>query len=391
MSLGCVSHTDHAALQGAAASDQADEPAGDGGEKADYSAVFAHYINETLLFETSLRELLGAAAEEDETAEAGEDDDDGEAENRVGRSVVGLCLTCVLARGAPGGGPGRRWLELEHSQAMSALAAVSTDALAAADGEGALAVVALLLDTLAQVTERLQLLPVGAAAAADGQETATTPLARAFVEHVHVPLLADYHGRVCELARHWSRGRASRDAREGHYLLGCAIHNSAAIAAATLSEWGDELFFLSLQPAADEAFFGVDRPGSVGEWRQLQKRMVSALADAIVHEVGGPLRQYCGAAESQGVFWLPPVEQHAPSISVGCRPRQHSCQVAVSGTSALGLFCFWLQEEVRPLLSDLGALLRLCATALAPKGWSVPAPAHRCVCRLQPALETRGG
>ena len=76
-----------------------------------------------------------------------------------------------------------------------------------------------------------------------------------------------------------------------------------------------------------DAFFGVDRPGSVGEWRQLQKRMVSALADAIVHEVGGPLRQYCAAAESQGVFWLPPVEQHAPSISVGCRTPT-SAQVA---------------------------------------------------------------
>ena len=41
---------------------------------------------------------------------------------------------------------------------------------------------------------------------------------------------------------------------------------------------------------------------------------MSALADAIVHEVGGPLRQYCGAAESQGVFWLPPVEQHEYGI-----------------------------------------------------------------------------
>ena len=45
-----------------------------------------------------------------------------------------------------------------------------------------------------------------------------------------------------------------------------------------------------------------------------------------------------------------------------------------------------MQEEVRPLLSDLGALLRLCATALAPKGWSVPVPAHRSVCRLQRRL-----
>ena len=45
----------------------------------------------------------------------------GGVETHVGRQVVGWCLSNVLGSGAPSGGPGRRWLELESNQAEECL------------------------------------------------------------------------------------------------------------------------------------------------------------------------------------------------------------------------------------------------------------------------------
>ena len=204
-----------------------------------------------------------------------------------------------------------------------------------------------------QITERLTLLP-------------STALRKAFVEHVHVPLLADYCSRLLDEVRSWRRGRqgSGDDTRAAHYRLGCAVHNSANLAAASLRGWGEEMFFLGLsaassgglgtgaaaalarasaEAAASVTFFEVDRPGSAEEWRGCAKTMVSSLADAIIDEVTAPLDVYLAASISQGLFWVPPeAEGQAEAVSV----------------------------ELLQLLSDLGATLRQCEAELADRAWS---------------------
>lgn len=194
----------------------------------------------------------------------------------------------------------------------------------------------------------------------------STALRKTFVEHVHVPLLADYCSRLLDEVRSWRRGRqgGGGETRGAHYRLGCAVHNSANLAAASLCSWGEEMFFLDLsssassaagtgaaaalarasaEPAASVTFFEVDRPGSAEEWRGCAKTMVSSLADAIIDEVTAPLDLYLAASVSQGLFWVPPEAQgETEAVSV----------------------------ELLQLLSDLGATLKQCEVELADRAWS---------------------
>ena len=434
---------------------------GGGTEPIDYGLIFAHYINETLIFEKSLANALGLDVATDEQdlaathtetnrgdgADSGSDDDDAAddgneqlgataaaegKETHVGRPVVGLCLSCVLAAGAPASGPGRRWLELEASQAEEALhymimdddtttAGHTDDDPTATSGGGGgggrgmhrlsevgdgsgkpcLAVVGGLLEVLDQVSERLRLLP-------------STALRRAFVEHVHVPLLADYSGRVDAAGRAWRRGRrddgtrgssSSANCNRGdHYRLGCAIHNSASYVASSLKAWGEEMFFLSLSmqqqqqqqqqvaasPLAGRAgagagagacqpFFEVDRPGCVGEWAGCGKTMVAALADSIMDELttassssaayaggggGGALRQYVAVAISQGIFWLAPVAAAATATATP------DADGAAGSSSVMAVHVAAVSEELLQVLADLGSLLRQCEAELTDRAWS---------------------
>ena len=323
-------------------------------------------------------DLAAAQSGCERDGDADDDEQDGDSmsegkETHVGRPVVGLCLSCVLATGAPSSGPGRRWLELEAAQAEETLQRSVAGAQYLADesssnpqagingsgierisdlgdgsGKPCLAVVCELLEVLDQVAERLRLLP-------------STALRKAFAEHVHVPLLADYFGRIEDVGRSWRRGRldSSTAARAAHYSLGCAVHNSASYMASSLRSWGEQMFFLSLQQqegaaasaAASVTFFEVDRPGSVEGWRSSAKRMVAALGDSIMDEISEPLRLYVEAAAAQGVFWLGP--------SAGADSEGQAMQHAVAAVS----------EELLVVLADLSAMLRQCNEELSDRAW----------------------
>jgi hypothetical protein len=390
-----------------------DETEDAGYAPTDYLVIFAHYINETLIFEKSLAKALElnvsleehdlAAAQSGRDSVDGDDDDDENHEDsegkeaHVGRPVVGLCLSCVLAAGAPSAGPGRRWLEMEASQAEKTLQRLIADTpdlgdqsslnaeaggnsvgrgsgiermsdLGDGSGKPCLAVVCGLLEVLDQVVERLRLLP-------------STALRKAFVEHVHVPLLADYSGRIKDVGRSWRRGRrdASTAARAAHYALGCAIHNSASYVASSLRGWGETMFFLALQQTEQTqfeasqrgslempspvsvrgstagppvTFFETDRPGSVEEWRSCAKGMVAALVDSMMDEISVPLQLYVDAAAAQGLFWL------SPPAATDSQSEQSQHEVTA------------VSEELLVVLADLGAMLQQCKDQLVDNAWS---------------------